>query len=56
MSARNLLAPPIGEDKAPLLSKEKIEELTKQLPLWKFVFLSYFCVCGGPYGLEEAIG
>jgi len=46
-----------NEEETPLLltKTEKIVS-TRQLPLWKFVFLSYFCVCGGPYGLEEAIG
>jgi hypothetical protein len=38
------------EEEEPLLHSKK------QLSLWKFVFLSYFCVCGGPYGLELAIG
>jgi len=28
----------------------------KPLTLLKFVFIGYFCVCGGPYGLEVAVG
>jgi len=51
---------PILKLTTPLLTTATTPGLEVQaqppLSLWKFVFLSYFCVCGGPYGLELAVG
>jgi hypothetical protein len=28
----------------------------RKLTMWALVFMTYFAVCGGPYGLEDAVG
>lgn len=42
-------------DESSSSSDEEEEVGGKRMSLMSLVFLSYFCVCGGPYGLEVAV-
>eukprot|EP01116_Phalansterium_solitarium_P011529 TRINITY_DN27248_c0_g1_i2.p1 TRINITY_DN27248_c0_g1~~TRINITY_DN27248_c0_g1_i2.p1 ORF type:complete len:601 (-),score=185.68 TRINITY_DN27248_c0_g1_i2:304-2106(-) len=47
-----------GEETSPLLSSltaNSVVHEKKSLTFGSLVFLAYFCVCGGPYGLEVAV-
>lgn len=43
------------DDGSSSSSDEEEEVGGKRMSLMSLVFLSYFCVCGGPYGLEVAV-